>query len=66
MLHTNDVFRSEPAIAALPRHVRKQAPSILLGQDELPPKGAIIVVVASKLGQHNRITITLSTNRRRR
>jgi hypothetical protein len=67
VLNANNVFRSEPAIAALPSHVREQAPSILFGQDELPPKGTFIVVVVS-LNQYHKVTfllITLSTNRRR-
>jgi hypothetical protein len=41
----NDVFRSEPAIAARPGHIRKQAPSILFGQDELLPEDVTVIVV---------------------
>jgi hypothetical protein len=59
VLNAYNILRSEPAIAAIPSHIRKQAPSILFGQDELPPKGVVVVVVVSKLGQHHRIGFLL-------
>jgi hypothetical protein len=63
VLNAHNFLRSEPAIAALPSRVREQAPSILFGQNEFPPKGAIIGVIASKSGQHSRIAITLFTKK---
>jgi len=53
VLNANDVFGPEPAIAALPSHIRGQAPSILFRQDELPPEDVIVIVI-SNLGQHHR------------
>jgi hypothetical protein len=56
VLNANYLFRAEPAIATLPTYVRETAPSILFGQDELPPKDVIVIVVLN-FGQHHRITV---------
>src|SRR5262245_18843515 len=54
VLNADDVFGPEPAIAALPSHIRGQAPSILFRQDKLPPKDVIVIVITN-LGQHHKI-----------